>query len=528
VALVFCLLAPLLMAGESAAKLYERGRQAEMDGHLAEAYQLYSQAAALEPGNRMYWVRSLALRNRTAAASKSAPPPAPAAPAKSALASITGSLTPQDLAEASRPQPPRSVKATPGRKALDFRGDARSLFEQVAHAYSLETVFDGEYPASGPVFRFQLQEADYLEAFRALEAATSSFVAPLSERLLIVAKDTPQKRLQVEPLAAVTIAIPEPVSLQDAQELARSVQQTCDIRRLLVDSSRRQVFIRDSVSKVRVAENLFAQTLHHRPEVVIEVLFMEVSHSSTLNYGFNLPTSIPLVYFGGVMKSTAQTLTGFTTYATFGGGAALFGLGTATAEAIANLSQSDGYNLQQTQIRTIDGQVANLHIGDKYPVTTGFYTTGSGSGTTTSTAATASAGVNYEDLGIVLKLTPHIHGTGETTLETEAEYKVLSGDSSDGIPVIANRKFQCQVRLRTGEWAVLSGLVTSSDSRSLSGITGLASLPLLGHLFRQHTKARDKSEMLLLVRPVLLSLPPSEKPQPALWVGSEARLSTPL
>ena len=522
VALWLCLFTALLPGGESASKLYKQGRDAEMKGRISEAYLLYSQAAALEPDNRIYWARSQALQTRAMIASKVMPPTAPAPAADPALAAVTGSLTPQDLAEARRPQPPRSVKATPGRKTLDFQGDAKSLFEQVARAYGLDTVFDGDYP-SGRVFRFRLDQVDYLEALHSLEAATTSFAVPLSQRLLMVAKDTPQKRLQVEPAAAVTIAIPEPVSLQDAQELARSVQQLCDIRRLLVDTTRRQVFIRDTVSKVRLAENLFAQLLHHRPVVMIEMQFMEVSSNSILNYGFALPTSVPLNYFGGFMHSAPAAISGISNFATFGGGRTLLGLGIASAAAIATLNKSGGQSFMQAQIRTVDGQPASLHVGDKYPILTAYYNTGVAGQTTNIPPS-----FNFEDLGLVLKVTPHVHGTEETTLETEAEFKVLSGQSVNGIPVISNRKFQCQVRLRTGEWAVLNGILTSSQARSISGIAGLSSLPGLGPLFRQHTKSHDESELLLLFRPVLLSLPASESPQPALYVGSEARFLTPL
>jgi type II secretory pathway component GspD/PulD (secretin) len=236
-----------------------------------------------------------------------------------------------------------------------------------------------------------------------------------------------------------------------------------------------------------------------------------------------LPTSVPLNYFGGFMHSVPAAISGISSFATFGGGRTLLGLGIASAAAIANLTESGGQSFMQAQVRTVDGQAASLHVGDKYPILTAYYNTGVAGQTSNIPPA-----FNFEDLGLVLKVTPHVHGTEETTLETEAEFKVLSGQSVNGIPVISNRKFQCQVRLRTGEWAVLNGMLTSSEAHSISGIAGLASLPGLGPLFRQHTKSRDESELLLLFRPVLLSLPASESPQPALYVGSEARFLTPL
>ena len=73
---------------------------------------------------------------------------------------------------------------------------------------------------------------------------------------------------------------------------------------------------------------------------------------------------------------------------------------------------------------------------------------------------------NFEDLGLVLQFTPHVHGAGEVTLELDTELKALTGQSVDEIPVIANRKLQSVVRLRPGEWAVIAGLLNSLASQN--------------------------------------------------------------
>ena len=79
----------------------------------------------------------------------------------------------------------------------------------------------------------------------------------------------------------------------------------------------------------------------------------------------------------------------------------------------------------------------------------------------------------FEDLGLVLKVTPHIHGTDEVTLDVNAEFKLLGAASVDGIPVISSRKYESKTRVMTGEWAVLAGLMTSSEARTITGITHL-------------------------------------------------------
>ncbi len=154
---------------------------------------------------------------------------------------------------------------------------------------------------------------------------------------------------------------------------------------------------------------------------------------------------------------------------------------------------------------------------------------------TTSSGSTTSnlgyAGVpsfNFEDLGLVLKITPFVHNLEEVTLEVEAEFKTLGGGTINGIPIIANRKYQGKVRLRASEWAVVAGLVTESHSSSVTGIPGLKDIPGLGVLLRENTKSDEADNVLLVIKPHVTSLPASEYAGRSIWVGSETRPLSPL
>ena len=99
----------------------------------------------------------------------------------------------------------------------------------------------------------------------------------------------------------------------------------------------------------------------------------------------------------------------------------------------------------------------------------------------------------------------------------------LGATAADGIPAIAQRKFQGKVRLAPGEWAVLAGLTQSTESLSTTGIAGLARLPLIGHLFRGDTIQRDSDETLIVMKPHIIGLPPWDFPVTEMEVGSESR-----
>ncbi len=206
--------AALLADDPSAADLFKRGRQAEKKGHIAQAYLLYSEAAAKDPNNRVYWQRSQAVRSRAALEAKVTPELLAAAGVETVDDDATAEFEPetatlQDLADARRKLPPEELEADSGTVDIDLRGDSRQLWTDVAKKFGLDCVFDGEYQPIGPL-HFQLSDVDYRVALRGLEAATGAFLIPLSSKLFMVAKDTPQKRTEMEPRVSVSIPLPPP------------------------------------------------------------------------------------------------------------------------------------------------------------------------------------------------------------------------------------------------------------------------------------------------------------------------------
>jgi type II secretory pathway component GspD/PulD (secretin) len=141
---------------------------------------------------------------------------------------------------------------------------------------------------------------------------------------------------------------------------------------------------------------------------------------------------------------------------------------------------------------------------------------------------TPSPTFQFEDLGLVLKITPKVHDAREVTLEVEAEFKVLGTTSFNGIPVIGNRKFVTKVRLQFNQSAVIAGLMNNTQARTISGLAGTIGIPVLGPLLGRTTTDKDQGEILLTIKPRLLSSPPSENMTRQIFIGAEQRLITPM
>lgn len=501
-------------AEESARSLGRRAAKAEKAGQIAEAILLYNQAAAKDPKNRSYAAKSRMLTERSlrqnAAAPAVAAAPDPAPEPATAIAD-------QDLREAQRLLPPPELALTGGPYSLSLRGEPRDVIEQTARQLGIAVQFDNDFPPSGSPIRLAVSGATGAEVLDTLSAATGSFFVPLQPKRMLVAKDTTQKRQELEPMVAVVLSLPEPVSVQEIQELARAVQQTMELQKFAIDNGRRLVLMRDRISKVRPAQQIFEQMMGARPSVAIEVEVYELRRNRTLNAGTRLPTSTEIFAVAANPATGVDTRIPAIPLSSARIVDPQLAITLGDAEVVANLLKTVGSQVQRSEVRTMHGMPVQFAVGERYPIlTAGFF-----GGDVGEDAFRPPPTFQFENLGLTLKATPFTHGLGETTVEIDAEFKVLTGAQINGIPILANRKFTSTVRMANGEWAMLSGVGSSTRTLTKAGPAGLIQIPWVGALFRRNTVELDESETVVLLRPRILGLPPSEGLTREIRLGSE-------
>jgi Flp pilus assembly secretin CpaC len=118
-----------------------------------------------------------------------------------------------------------------------------------------------------------------------------------------------------------------------------------------------------------------------------------------------------------------------------------------------------------------------------------------------SIAQTPYPGSEYLDIGLKIKTTPTLHENKEVTLQMEFDIKSLAGTAVNQIPIISNRSITQTIRLKENETSIVSGLLNLQESKSVTGIPGLAKIPGIGYAFGVHNDTFTNDELLILITP---------------------------
>ena len=154
--------------------------------------------------------------------------------------------------------------------------------------------------------------------------------------------------------------------------------QTLEIRKFSLDPVKRVVYLRDQVSKIVAARSMFADL----SQVAGAGGSGRRVSGSDQEFGAGLRAAV--AEFVGDRQfqlfpwtTRRRRSNSLTSFLTFGGGATFFGVGIAASAVLATFTKSDSDVILKSQIVTLDGQAATLHVGERYPLVTATYSGGS-------------------------------------------------------------------------------------------------------------------------------------------------------
>ena len=267
--------------------------------------------------------------------------------------------------------------------------------------------------------------------------------------------------------------------------------------------TRRLIVITDEETSQYVSQ-VITNLDRPKPQVLIKVVFLEVTHNEGSDIGME----------GSLRRKMEGT--------TFGSVSNLFGLGSAGAVPTppgAGLYQILGNDFQATlraiasagktevlskpSILTRNSQPATITVGQTLPFITNVRYDNNGNAINT---------VQYQDIGIILRVTPFITSDGLVEMIVAPEISSLTDQTvtiSTGVsaPVIAKRSADTVVVTPDAQTVVIGGLMQNNKTQNTSKIPVLGDIPLLGLAFQRKTKANTKTELLIFLTPYIVKEP---------------------
>ncbi len=420
-----------------------------------------------------------------------------------------------------------------------YSGDVRGLFTVLASAYGISAEFDDSVAAK--TVRFYVDDVDFFTALGLACKVSKTMWTALDSHQVLIAANTTENHKQFDRMSLGTFAVPGATTPQQTTELITSLRNICEVQKISTGQGG-TLEVRAPQATLRACTQLLRQLGGERPEVALDIEIYQISHNFTREIGMHIPNTfnlynIPvaalaalggqniqslinqLIASGGINQAGSSALSGLLAQlqgqqnsifsqplATFGGGLTFSGLSLDHLTAALSLNESWARSLSHVTLRSSQGSEATFHLGERYPILNASYAPIFNSPQISAVIGNQSyvapfPSISYEDLGLSLKAKPVIHGNGEVSMSLELQVRSLTGQSSNGVPVISNQEYKGSIRVRDGEQAVVAGEITTNDQRSMAGIPAVAAIPGINFAFTDNTLMKEDDELLIMITP---------------------------
>jgi general secretion pathway protein D len=429
---------------------------------------------------------------------------------------------------------------------IHFRGSLQDLIAELAHTYGVSAYIQNGLPASQ--VRFDVADATWPEALVALRDATGVDAIPLDAHTAYFGqvKDLDSKRR----LATRTFYLTRISTAEEFSEMAQALRATLGLQSMDLNMAQHAIIVRDTPMRLDVLQALLDNMNHPAGEVMLDVRLLEVDEQVASELGVNWPGNFEMLSLGQYASllnglNLQQLLNGgnpaalqqleqqlgpllSTPFVVFGGGATLMALTIPNLTAAASLNNSHVATVETAVLRSSSGETANLKIGERYPIMTANYSPaiqvpqsllnslGNQNNGLLTGGFPSFPQIQYQDLGLVMKIKPYVEGDGQISLSLDSEVKALTGQFANQLPILSDRHLQTELVLNDGEPALVAGLFSDEESSSLAAIPGLGQIPVLGRAFRDDTRNSDRIQLVIVITPHILGMTPAHGPE--IWV----------
>ena len=182
------------------------------------------------------------------------------------------------------------------------------------------------------------------------------------------------------------------------------------------------------------------------------------------------------------------------------GNVSLFGQQFVNLGLLARALETEaGGNIRATpNLLTLDNEEARIVIGQNVPFVTGSYTN------TNNNLSSPFQTVERKDVGTMLRVRPQVSEGGTVKMEIAQEISAVVRDNLPSGIITSRRAIESNVLVDDGQIVVLGGLIEDKVDGTVNKVPLLGDIPFLGRLFRYDSRTRQKTNLLVFLRPVVL------------------------
>jgi general secretion pathway protein D len=249
--------------------------------------------------------------------------------------------------------------------------------------------------------------------------------------------------------------------------------------------------------------------------VMLDLEIIEINRSRLQELGINYPSQLSIsnrstVTLEALLNDVTERNTIVTSYN---------GL---SPSLIFRKTTGDINILSNPRIRVKNNEKAHIEVGDKIPLITTTVVSGN--------ATSSAQSIQYLDVGLKLDIQPRVSIDNYVNIQLGLQVNSLGNQVTtiNGAPVfqIGSRNANTVLRLKDGETQILGGLISDDERESANKLPGLGDIPFLGRLFSNNSKNKQKTEIVLVVTPHIISN--IKRPEAKItehWTGTDTHIT---
>jgi len=348
-------------------------------------------------------------------------------------------------------------------------------------------VYESKYITSGPLQRFlkeSMKDVDVFVAPRAYSPERGLF-APISSQIRQADQGGGGGGQQQQQGAQGALGGGQQGGVQDEVQLQRTSTE-----------QGRRLIIRGPKARVSEAIRLLEAIDVRPPQVMVDVNVVETTPNFSSNIG-NTFNWQPLQFLE-VPSGRAADLTTFNNLNSTrpaGLGQISRMPGSLTATLSAQITQGNAKILANPRVQVMDNDSASVFIGDTLRVRIA----------TAGALGAQTIEVLEFPVGIILLLRPRINPDGTITMHVNPAVSTIRSIDANGLPQTSTREAETTVVVNDGETVVLGGLIRDEQTETLTKFPILGDLPVIGELFKNRTKSKRRTDIVVTITPRIMN-----------------------